>query len=242
MANKNANFANREVADLDLLEYGTNKPFLHVDWANVTSTSYESERVFAKGGQGAPNRVQFDGSRTGTLTIEAQVYPVKVFQMLSGQDLAKTANILKREVKVATATGIELSETPVGATVQVFASDDDCGTEVTATVSEKKVTGTSISDGKEFVVYYFVETEGQVVRFDTKHFPKAFHIEGSTPFKTEGDEIIESRHIWYKAAPQGGFELSWQSTGDPASITLTFDVMADDKDQLYDMVFPNSAA
>ena len=75
MANKNANFANREVADLMLVDYSTKKLFLNVDWANVTSTSFEGDRVFATGGQGAPNRVQFDGSRTGTLTIEAQVYP-----------------------------------------------------------------------------------------------------------------------------------------------------------------------
>ena len=33
MANKNANFANREVADLMLLDYSTKKMFLNVDWA-----------------------------------------------------------------------------------------------------------------------------------------------------------------------------------------------------------------
>ena len=45
MANKNANFANREVADLMLLDYSTKKMFLNVDWANVTSTSFEGDRV-----------------------------------------------------------------------------------------------------------------------------------------------------------------------------------------------------
>ena len=47
MANKNANFANREVADLMLVDYSTKKLFLNVDWANVTSTSFEGDRVFA---------------------------------------------------------------------------------------------------------------------------------------------------------------------------------------------------
>lgn len=239
---KNVNFANREVADLILLDYASQKPFLNVDWANVTSTSFEAERVFAKGGQGAPNRVQFDGSRTGTLTIEAQVYPVKVFQMLSGNELAKVANVLKREKIKATADGLEVSATPEGSTAQVYKADDDCGTEITGTVNDKKITGAGITDGEDYVVYYFTKIENaQVVKFDTKHFPKAFHIEGSTPFKTEDDEIIESRHIWYKAAPQGSFELSWQNEGDPASITLNFDIMADDNDQVYDMVFPNAA-
>lgn len=240
MANKNANFANREVADLILVNYTTKKPFLSVDWANVTSTSFEADRVFATGGQGAPNRVQFDGSRTGTLTIEAQVYPVKVFQMLSGNELSKTANFLKREKKVATADGIELTETPAGTSVQVYKADDDCGTEITGTVAGKKVTGEGITQDTEYVVYYYVEAaDAQVVKFDSKHFPKAYRVEGSTPFKTEDDVTIESRHIWYKAAPQGAFELSWQNTGDPASITLTFDVMADQDGNIYDQIFPN---
>lgn len=38
--------ANREVADLMLVDYSTKKLFLNVDWANVTSTSFEGDRVF----------------------------------------------------------------------------------------------------------------------------------------------------------------------------------------------------
>lgn len=155
MANKNANFANREVADLMLLDYSTKKMFLNVDWANVTSTSFEGDRVFATGGQGAPNRVQFDGSRTGTLTVEAQVYPVKVFQMLSGNDLGTAANFLKREKITATdTTKLTLSEAAAGTYVQVFKADDDLGTELEATVSGKEVTVTVESD-TEYVVYYY---------------------------------------------------------------------------------------
>ena len=190
MANKNANFANREVADLMLMDYSTKKMFLNVDWANVTSTSFEGDRVFATGGQGAPNRVQFDGSRTGTLTIEAQVYPVKVFQMLSGNDLGTEANFLKR--------------------------------------------------GVEYVVYYYKKAaKPQVIHLDSKHFPKAYRVEGSVPYKTENDEIVEAHPIWYKAAPQAAFELSWQNTGDPVSLTMTFDVMADADGNIYDMIYEN---
>ena len=199
MANKNANFANREVADLMLMDYSTKKMFLNVDWANVTSTSFEGDRVFATGGQGAPNRVQFDGSRTGTLTIEAQVYPVKVFQMLSGNDL---------------------------------------GTELEATVADKDVTVT-VENGTEYIVYYYKKTaKPQVVHLDSKHFPKAYRVEGSVPYKTEDDVIVEAHPVWYKAAPQAAFELSWQNTGDPVSMTMTFDVMADADGNIFDMIFP----
>lgn len=234
--NKNVNFANREVANMVLINYTDKKPFMYIDWANVTSTSFEAERVFATGGQGAPNRVQFDGSRTGTLTIEAQVYPVKAFQMLSGRDMDKTANIVQRE-KLTAASGLTLSETPVG-DVQVYAADDDCGTELTCTVTDKNVTGNDIKDNSDYIVYYYTAvTDAQVVRFTSSDFPKSFRIEGETPFKTEDDEIIKSRHIWHKAAPQASFELAWQNTGDPASVTFTFDVMADADGNVYDQIF-----
>ena len=240
MANKNVNFANREVADLMLKDYSTKKMFLNVDWANVTSTSFEGDRVFATGGQGAPNRVQFDGSRTGTLTIEAQVYPVKVFQMLSGNDLGTEANFLKREkVTAADTTKLTLSEAAAGDYVQVFKADDDLGTELEATVSGKEVTVT-VENGVEYVVYYYKKAaKAQVVHLDSRHFPKAYRVEGSIPYKTENDDIIEAHPIWYKAAPQAGFELSWQNTGDPVSLTMTFDVLADENGDMFSLIFPN---
>lgn len=241
MANKNANFANREVADLMLLDYSTKKMFLNVDWANVTSTSFEGDRVFATGGQGAPNRVQFDGSRTGTLTVEAQVYPVKVFQMLSGNDLGTAANFLKREkITAADTTKLTLSEAAAGTYVQVFKADDDLGTELEATVSGKEVTVTVESDTEYVVYYYKAASKPQVVTLDSRHFPKAYHVEGSLPYKTEEDVIVEAHPIWYKAVPQASFELSWQNTGDPVSLTMTFDVLADSEGRMFDMIFENS--
>lgn len=241
MANKNANFANREVADLMLVDYSTKKLFLNVDWANVTSTSFEGDRVFATGGQGAPNRVQFDGSRTGTLTIEAQVYPVKVFQMLSGNDLGTTANFLKREkVTAADTTKLEVSAEIASTAVQVFKADDDLGTEITTTGATGKEVTCTAESGVEYIVYYYAkQAAAQVVHLDSRHFPKAYRVEGSIPYKTESDDIIEAHPIWYKAAPQAGFELSWQNTGDPVSLTMTFDVLADENGDMFSLIFPN---
>ena len=241
MANKNANFANREVADLMLVDYSTKKLFLNVDWANVTSTSFEGDRVFATGGQGAPNRVQFDGSRTGTLTIEAQVYPVKVFQMLSGNDLGTTANFLKREkVTAADTTKLGVSAEIASTAVQVFKADDDMGTEITTTGATGKEVTCTVESGVEYIVYYYAkQAAAQVVHLDSRHFPKAYRVEGSIPYKTENDDIIEAHPIWYKAAPQAGFELSWQNTGDPVSLTMTFDVLADENGDMFSLIFPN---
>ena len=241
MASKNVNFANREVANLLISEYSTGNQFLYVDWANVSSTSFEADRVFATGGQGAPNRVQFDSQRTGTLTIEAQVYPAKVFQMLSGNDAGTTGTYTAREVVTGADGTLTITGTASGNTVQVFRADDDCGTMIEATLADKVVTGDEIEAGVQYAVYYFTNvTDATVIRFDSATFPKAYRVEGDVPFKREDDVIVQSHHIWYKAAPQASFELSWQNTGDPASITLTFDVMADDQGRIYDQIFPNS--
>ena len=144
----NPNMANREVADLVLLDYKTKKVFLTIDFANVTTTDFTANRVFAKGGQGAPNRVGFDGERAGTLKVDTQIMPVKLFALLSGQDIGKVAKIMKREVLTATSEGIELSETPKAGTVQVFAVSDDAGTEISdLSTNDKKVTGAGLQDG-----------------------------------------------------------------------------------------------
>ena len=79
--------ANREVCDLIFLDYATKKPFLNLDYANVTTTELTGESIFAYGGKGHPKRVQFSGEKGGTLTIETQLQSVKLWQLLTGGDV-----------------------------------------------------------------------------------------------------------------------------------------------------------
>ena len=211
----NPNMANREVADLVLLDYKTKKVFLPIDFANVTTTDFTANRVFAKGGQGAPNRVGFDGERA-------------------------VAKIMKREVLTATTDGIELSETPKAGTVQVFAVSDDAGTEISdLTTTDKKVAGAGLQDGKNYIAYYFYDKNDgvQTVKFDSDTFPRAFEIHGMMPFKTEDDEIVQCELVYYKAQPQASFSLAFQNTGDPTTVSITFDCMANQDGDIYDMNF-----
>ena len=115
------------------------------------------------------------------------MYPVKVFQMLSGNDPGTAANFLKREKITATdATKLTLSEAAAGTYVQVFKADDDLGTELEATVSGKEVTVTVESDTEYVVYYYKAASKPQVVTLDSRHFPKAYHVEGSLPLQDRG--------------------------------------------------------
>ena len=48
----NQNMANREVCDLIFYDYKTKKPFLNLDFANVTTTALTGESAFAHGRKG----------------------------------------------------------------------------------------------------------------------------------------------------------------------------------------------
>lgn len=236
----NPNMANREVMNIVLLDYKTKVPYMKIDFANVSTTNFQANRVYAKGGWGAPNRVGFDGERNGTLQIDTQIMPAKLFALLSGKDIAKTATVLKREVLTAGADGIQLSEAPKAGTVQVFAASDDCGTPIAdAKVAEKKVTSTSITEGNNYIAYYYLEktTGVQSIKFDADTFPKAFEIRGEMPFKTEDEEEVMCYLAYYKAQPQATFNLAFQNTGDPTTVSITFDCYANQDGDIYDMTF-----
>ena len=236
----NPNMANREVMNLYLLDYKTKVPYMKIDFANVSTTNFTANRVYAKGGWGAPNRVGFDGERTGTLQIDTQIMPAKLFALLSGKDIAKTAKVMKREELAAGVDGLELSEEPKTGTVQVFAASDDCGTPIDGvTATGKKVTATGITENQNYIVYYYLDktTGVQSIKFDADTFPKAFEIRGEMPFKTEDEEDVMCDLTYYKAQPQATFNLAFQNTGDPTTVSITFDCYANQDGDIYEMTF-----
>lgn len=237
----NPNMANREVCDLIFVDYSTKKPFLNLDFANVSTTELTGESVFAYGGKGHPKRVQFSGERGGTLTIETQIQTVKLWQLITGGEVSKTAKfVVRTELAVGTdGTAITLAETPVAGTVVVYKADDDCGTELECTVADTAVTlTTALAEGDKVIVYYMKEVTSGVQRINIKStsFPKNFIVYGDTVMKTEDDEVLPYKLTAYKVAPQSNMSLSFSNTGDPGTITLTCDLMADGDDNILDLV------
>lgn len=237
----NPNMANREVCDLIFVDYATKKPFLNLDFANVSTTELTGESVFAYGGKGHPKRVQFSGERGGTLTIETQIQTVKLWQLITGGEVSKTAKfVVRTELAVGTdGTAITLAETPVAGTVVVYKADDDCGTELECTVADTAVTlTTALTEGDKVIVYYMKEVTSGVQRINIKStsFPKNFIVYGDTVMKTEDDEVLPYKLTAYKVAPQSNMSLSFSNTGEPGTITLTCDLMADGEDNILDLV------
>ena len=237
----NKNMVNREVCDLIFVDYSTKKPFMNLDFANVTTTELTGESVFAYGGKGHPKRVQFAGERGGTMTIETQIQTARLWQLITGGEVSKSAKFVTRvETTVdENGTSITLADTPVAGSVVIYADSDDCGEELACTVTDKVITlSTALSDGAKVIVYYMKEVTDKVERINIKStsFPKNFIVYGDTVMKTEDDEILPYKLTAYKAAPQGNMSLSFSNSGDPGSITITCDLLADGDDNILDLV------
>ena len=237
----NPNMANREVCDLIFVDYTTKKPFLNLDFANVTTTELTGESVFAYGGKGHPKRIQFSGERSGTITIETQIQTVKLWQLITGGEVTKSAKFVTRvETTVGSGgTAITLTDTPVSGSVVVYKADDDCGAELACSVDSKAVTlSSALTEGDKVIVYYMKEVTDKVQRINIKStsFPKNFIVYGDTIMKTEDDEVLPYKLTAYKVAPQSNMSLSFSNNGDPGSITITCDLMADGDDNILDLV------
>lgn len=239
MANSRQAFANREVLHVTFLDYATQVPVLYWPLANATATSVTGEVVYAYGGQGHVKRVPFYGEKGGTLTLETQMQAFQLYSIMTGGDLVNKADFIAREIVTADEDGmLTISGTPVDGKVNVFAAGDDCGTPIVAKFDGGMITGTNITADSNYVVYYMKNyTDGVTgIQIKAKSFPKAVTIMGETVSRTEDDKLIAQKVIAYKAAAQMDAEWSFSSSGDPASITITFDLMADSEDRVLDML------
>lgn len=234
----NSNMANREVCDLIFYDYSTNKPFLNLDFANVTTTELTGESVFANGGKGHPKRIQFTGERGGTIAIETQIQTVKLWQLITGGEVTTSAKFVAREELTVNENKVTLSSQPIVGTVVVYKADDDCGTAIegTATADSKDVSLTDVTG--DVIVYYMKELKTGVQKISIKSttFPKNFVVYGDTIMKTEDDEILAYKMVAYKCAPQSNLSLSYSNTGDPSTITITCDLLVDKDDNILDLI------
>lgn len=237
----NPNMANREVAELTFVDYSTKKPFLFLDYANTTSYDLTGESVFAYGGQGHPARVSFTGERGGTLTIETQIQPFKLYEMITGGTMSDSGSFMKREeITVGDGGVITLGATPTGE-VSFFMKDDDMGEALIAEAEEGSTTSYTaegVVANDIVVAYYLTALTGTVKRINIKNtsFPRAFTVYGETIYKTEDDEILPMKLIYYKLQPQASISVSMANTGDPATLTITCDLMVDSDGNLMDMI------
>lgn len=238
------NMANRQCCDLDIREYSTNKPWMFADFCNTTTSGFTGDSVYAtkKGSRAIafPNPIQ------GTMSLTFQCHPFKIYALLSDGTISTTAIVPVRKEVVCTEAGkLTVSgEVAIDGTVYVYAKDDFGGIEIegTAAVTTDTVftatTPTDIAVDTTYLVCYLVNKSTGVksIQFNNKKVPKDYRITQETLDKDENGNLVPIKITAYKATIQRSLDLSFASEGDPASITLTFDVLEDKDGNVLDMV------
>lgn len=99
-------------------------------------------------------------------------------------------------------------------------------------------TPTDITKDSKYEVGYIVTRTTGVKRisFNNKKLPKDYFITMKTVDKDEEGLLTPFIMTAYKASIQRSFELSFSSEGDPANVSLTFDLMEDKDGNIFDMV------
>lgn len=233
--------ANREVADMIFQDYKTKKPFLYVDYANTSSQELTGETVYAYGGKGHPKKVSFSGDKGGTLTIETQIQTPKLWEMMSGGTGSTTANVMKKVNATIGGTNtitLDTEDTLTKGQVWVYDATDtnlETALEVTS-VSDQTITLTSGTENDPVIVFYTTKkTDVYNINIKATSFPRAFTVYGDTYMKTTDDDILPYLFKAYKAVPQPTMSLAFSNNGDPATVTITCDLLVDDDGNLLDL-------
>ena len=234
------NKANRQVCDVILLDIATRKPAFSFETANTTTQNISADSVYAMA-KGA-RRVSFSNPMEGTATIEAQVYPFEFYSLMSDGVIEEEATYPeKKTIKCEKEGELSIPADAQTGTVFVFAKNSFGEKQIEGTFATGKFTATStqsIKVGEEYEVGYIVSKKDGVkkISFNNKKLPKAYYVSMNTVEKDEDDVLTPYKIILYKAVPQRNFELSQSSEGDPASITMTFDLLEDKDGNFVDMV------
>jgi len=214
-------------------------PIMTFDYATTTSNEWTGETVYSRGGDGNPKRHSWSGDKDSTLTVETQVFTFQHLAMLAGEPIKHGAqNINKSEVLTVEDDGsggkqVTLTKTPIGGTgtVSVFSYIGGIKTDIqevdSVTGSVVKLASTSTTNvGQDVEVYYqFTAANAAKLSYTTKGFPGYVKLIGDTVYAEEiGGDITSSQQIYYKAKLQPNFTVTYSPTGDPASLTLVFDL------------------
>lgn len=229
--------ANRKGANLQLRNYADGTLYSYIDYANSVAVEITSNRIYATGGESAARQVGFDDPIEGTLKIATQIVPIEFVALACSPDGVETgAQIGKREKLTVTTEGtLTLSEEPVAGTLYVYSADGDVtGEPVATTATEKSVTIADAKVNDVYIAYYIVASEtAQTATFSNTRTPGCYTIYGDTVWKDTQD-IVQAEHFKaFKAMPQKAFSITYQGSGDPLSMEMTFDLMEDEDGNVY---------
>lgn len=238
------NKANRQVCDVDIRVLKTLAPFLFLDTANTTTAGLTGDAVYAR--TKGLRAIAFHNPLEGTMTVEAQVLPFRVYALFSDGTIESKGVQAVHKTIVATDSTIQIEEnsgTVRAGTVFVYpaGSFGDESAAIAGTFASGTFTPTetsAITKDAEYEVGYIVDrtTGVKKVSFNNKKVPKDYFITMNTVEKDEEGTLTPYIITAYKAAIERNLELSFSSEGDPASLTITFNLLADKDGNVMDIM------
>ena len=235
-------FALKDACNVLITSRATNKPFLYADYLNSCSLSVSSEPVFARAK--GMNKITFDGAKTGTFTMETEIFEIKYLALILGGKVTKeSGSFAKRHVGTVDESGkITLPEAPITGSISTFVLGRDGKEhireiEVSPTVEGKELTYSgSDAEGEKIAIYYLVEVPNATkISVTDAVNSESFKIEGVTAIRNEfnEDELFQLRV--FNAKPQTNAELT-MSAENVSNFSATFDLMVDENGKMLELL------
>jgi hypothetical protein len=199
----------------------------------------EGDTVYATGGYDAPKKVSFSSMGDNTLTIESQIFTPQYFSLLTGSAVENTGIRVHREVLVLDADlEVTATATPVPSTVFVYKDGDDNGMLLTlGTIAGTTIPVTDAAEGDSVIVYYMEQVTSGVrtLTVNSNDRVKEYYVVGETWFKGTDGVLYLATVQYFRVQPRKAFAMSFSNTGDPATISITCDLFADDNGKIMEL-------
>lgn len=242
-------FALKDACNVLITSRATNKPFLYADYLNSCSLSVSSEPVYARA-KGI-NKITFDGAKTGTFTMETEIFEIKYLALILGGKVSKeSGKFAKRHVGTVDSQGkIVLPEKPITGSISTFVLGRDNKEHikeisVVPTVDGQNALtytgGGAPQQNETIAIYYLTEVPSATkIKVTDEVNSDAFKIEGITAIRNEfnEDELFQLRI--FNAKPQTNAELTL-SAENVSSFSATFDLMVDENNEMIELLMLSS--
>lgn len=231
--------ASRDCGTTVLTNLGTGKVDLNLDFANNFNLSITSDTVAAlKRGKKA---IIFQNPMEGTVSLEMQVYPFELYKIFGDGTIGTGGDYVHAESVKCTEAG-KLTVPENVKSLEVYSrgnvGEEDGKIEgeavsgvFTATTADDLVVGTYYD-----IVYAAVGGKNIAIN-DNLQMPD---------YKLDTDIITKNElGVWttehitcYKATAQRNLEMSYAAEGDPATLTITFDLAIDENENFVEFMVP----
>lgn len=227
--------ASKDAGITALKNLATGKYFYYlVEEANTWTLEITGDTVFAlKDGKKA---IGFPNPMEGTIALELQVYPFELYAIFGDGTISEDGSFIKVERIKATEAG--KLNIPTGATSVSVTSLDDMSEPIAGTTSGQVFTATTSGDIVKDSYYYAIYTKlasKKVTINDSVEMPD-YEITTTTPIKDEDGEWGTEVVVAHKATAQRNISISHDATGDPATLTVTFDLLTDKNGEFVDIM------